>query len=38
MYKDLMVNQARPWVEISGNYEERLQQAIHFTSVVKVKG
>lgn len=27
-YKDLLVNQATPWVEISGNYENRLQQAI----------
>jgi nicotinamide riboside kinase len=23
-----MVNQTVPWVEISGNYEERLQKAI----------
>jgi len=36
MYKDLMINQSKPWIEISGNYEERLQQAIHFTNVVKV--
>lgn len=28
MYKDNMMNQAVPWVEISGNYEERLQKAI----------
>lgn len=28
MYKDIMVNQTVPWVEISGNYEERLQKAI----------
>lgn len=27
-YKDVMVNQAVPWVDISGNYEERLQKAI----------
>ena len=27
-YKDLLVQQATPWVEISGGYEERLQQAI----------
>jgi NadR type nicotinamide-nucleotide adenylyltransferase len=38
MYKDLMVNQSTPWIEISGGYEERLQQAIHFTSVVNVEG
>jgi NadR type nicotinamide-nucleotide adenylyltransferase len=28
MYKDIMINQSVPWVEISGNYEERLQKAI----------
>ena len=28
-YKDAMVNQPVPWVDISGNYEERLQKAIH---------
>ena len=27
-YKDIMVNQQVPWVNISGNYEERLQKAI----------
>jgi len=27
-YKDIMVNQTVPWVNISGNYEERLQKAI----------
>ena len=27
-YKDIMVNQSLPWVDISGNYEERLQTAI----------
>ena len=37
MYKDLMVNQSTPWVEISGDYDHRLQQAIHFTSVVSVE-
>jgi nicotinamide riboside kinase len=29
-YKDLMVNQSVPWVNISGNYEERLLKAINF--------
>ncbi len=28
IYKDLMVNQSVPWVEIKGSYEERLQHAI----------
>ena len=27
-YKDIMVNQTTPWVDISGKYEERLQKAI----------
>jgi NadR type nicotinamide-nucleotide adenylyltransferase len=27
-YKDALVNQSTPWVEISGSYEERLQKAI----------
>lgn len=29
-YKDLMVNQSTPWINISGNYEERLEKAIQF--------
>jgi nicotinamide riboside kinase len=28
IYKDLLINQTTPWIEISGNYEERLQNAI----------
>jgi len=28
IYKDSMINQQTPWVEISGDYEERLQKAI----------
>jgi NadR type nicotinamide-nucleotide adenylyltransferase len=27
-YKDLLLNQSTPWVEISGSYDERLQKAI----------
>jgi NadR type nicotinamide-nucleotide adenylyltransferase len=27
-YKDLMINQNIPWVDISGSYEERLQKAV----------
>jgi nicotinamide riboside kinase len=27
-YKDIMVNQQVPWVDINGNYEERFQKAI----------
>ena len=29
-YKDLMIHQSTPWVEIHGGYEERLQTAIDF--------
>lgn len=28
IYKDIMINQSTPWVDISGSYEERLQKAI----------
>lgn len=28
IYKDLMVNQSTPWVDISGDYDERLKKAI----------
>jgi len=28
IYKDILINQNIPWVEISGSYEERLQKAI----------
>ena len=27
-YKDIMLNQSVPWIDISGNYEERLQKAL----------
>ena len=27
-YKDIMVNQAVPWIDICGSYDERLQKAI----------
>ena len=32
MYKDLMVNQHHPWIEISGNYEERFNKARGFVN------
>ncbi len=28
IYKDMMINQSTPWVNISGSYEQRLQTAI----------
>lgn len=28
IYKDLMINQSIPWIDISGDYDERLQKAI----------
>jgi NadR type nicotinamide-nucleotide adenylyltransferase len=37
IYKDIMVNQPIPWVEISGNYDERLQRAIIAVDVLLKK-
>jgi len=34
IYKDLMKNQSVPWIDISGNYEERLQKAIDAITVL----
>ena len=28
IYKDIMINQSTPWVEINGDYDERLRKAI----------
>lgn len=28
IYKDIMLNQQTPWIDISGNYEERFQKAV----------
>ncbi len=30
-YKEMMINQSVPWVEISGNNEERMEAAVRFT-------
>jgi len=35
-YKDIMINQHMPWVEISGNYEERLKRAIDAVDMLSV--
>ena len=29
IYKSILSNQSGPWIEISGNYDERFQKAIH---------
>lgn len=29
IYKDIMINQSVPWIEVSGNYDERLTVAIN---------
>lgn len=29
-YKDLMINQSVPWVNINGNYRERFEKAVNF--------
>lgn len=34
MYKDLLINQTTPWVEISGSYEERLQKGVEAVKAV----
>lgn len=31
IYKDIMINQSTPWVEISGDYKERLRKSIRAT-------
>lgn len=28
IYKDILINQPVPWIDISGNYDERLQKAV----------
>lgn len=33
IYKDLLINQAVPWIEISGTYTERLEKAISYINV-----
>ncbi|MBN8836767.1 MAG: ATP-binding protein [Sphingobacteriia bacterium] len=30
IYKDILINQSTPWIEISGNYQQRLSTAIEF--------
>ena len=32
MYKDLLINQTVPWIEISGNYTQRLEKAISYVN------
>lgn len=36
-YKDLLVNQSTPWVNISGNYQQRLYNAINAIDSVCIK-
>lgn len=35
IYKEIMLNQPVPWVDISGNYEERLAKAINAVDALK---
>ncbi len=37
MYKDLMINQSTPWIDIQGDYDERLQKAISFVNVLNTE-
>ena len=34
IYKDILINQNIPWVDISGNYDERLKKAIEATDKI----
>jgi len=36
-YKDLLINQSTPWVNISGNYQQRLEVAIKAIDSVRIK-
>jgi len=36
-YKDLLINQSTPWVNISGNYQQRLEIAIKAIDSVRIK-
>jgi len=36
IYKNLLTNQSVPWVEISGNYDDRLQKAIQAVNDLQV--
>ena len=36
-YKDLLINQSTPWVNISGNYQQRLEVAIKAIDSVLIK-
>ena len=33
-YKDILVNQSVPWIDISGTYDERIQKAIKFVNQI----
>lgn len=37
MYKDVLINQNTPWIEISGNYEQRLRKAIDAVEILNLK-
>ena len=34
IYKDIMINQSVPWIDINGGYEERLQKAISAVNAI----
>lgn len=36
-YKDLLINQSAPWVNISGNYQQRLEIAINAIDSFRIK-
>lgn len=34
IYKDIMVNQSTPWIDISGSYEERFEKAVKAVDLI----
>ena len=36
-YRELMINQSVPWIEISGKHDERLEKAVEFVDRLRIK-
>ena len=36
-YKDLLINQSTPWVNISGNYQQRVEKAVNAIDSIRTK-
>ncbi len=37
IYRDILINQSTPWIEINGNYEQRLRKAIDAVEILNLK-